>query len=110
MVETNVNVQGLVEDYGRVIEVCEVVGEWAFYIEGCPITLKIKVMRDSSFPGMYVGDDSHRIKSPRQASPYARSEPMPTIEEALRQTLIGFLMWYRIEEAEETEYKAVKDW
>jgi len=31
--------------YGHVEEVEEVVGEWAFHIDRCPITLKIKVVK-----------------------------------------------------------------
>ena len=110
MVDTNVNIRRLVEEYDHVIQVEEVVGEWAFHIEGCPITLKIKVMRDSAFPGMYVGDASHRIQNPRQGGPYASYRPMPTIEDALKDALKGFLMYYSLEEAEETKFEPVDEW
>jgi len=62
----------LAEEWEHVLEGEEVVGEWAFHIQGCPITLRIKVVRTTNPPDMYIGianslayEDMREIPTPR---------------------------------------------
>ena len=94
----------------HVEEVEEVVGEWRFFIERCPVILKIKVMKTTAVPGMYTGLANYMIQSPRQGGPYRSVYFKDTAKEALEDALRGFLAYYDPEKAEETRYVPVKDW
>lgn len=105
-----VDINLLCEGHKHVLEVEEVVGEWAFYIDQCPVILRIKVVKTTQPSDMYIGLANYKIQSPRQAGPYRSIRPMDTVKEALEDALSGFLMWYNPEEAEQTKYIPVEDW
>jgi len=100
----------LVEEWEHVLEGEEVVGEWAFHIQGCPIILRIKVVRTTNPPDMYIGIANYWNKSPRQNGPNISIYPKDTVKEALEDALRGFLMWYKPEDVEETVFEPVDDW
>ena len=88
----------------------EVVGEWVFHIDRCPVTLKIKVVKTTRPPDMYIGIANYKIQSPRQDGPYMSIYPKDTVKEALEDALRGFLIWYSPEEAEKTKYIPYRHW
>ena len=100
----------LVEEWEHVLEGEKVVGEWAFHIQGCPITLRIKVVKTTNPPDMYISIANYRIKNPRQAGPYMSTYPKDTVKEAFEDALRGFIMWYTSEDVEETVFEPVDDW
>lgn len=104
-----INIEDLCEKYKHVVEVEEVVGEWAFHIDRCPIILKIKVIKTTTVPGMYMGIANYKIQSPRQGGPHISIYLKDTVKDALEDALKGFLMWYNPEQAEEIKYIHVKD-
>jgi len=101
---SDIDLNELCKKYGEVVEVEEVVGVWAFHIKGCPITLRIKVSKTSSLPGMYYGLPNYDI------GPYKTLHPQPTIKEALEDVLRVFLGFYDPDKAEETKYIPVENW
>ena len=105
-----VDIHLLCEEYEHVEEVEEVVGEWAFHVDKCPIILKIKVVKTAQPPDMYVGLANYMIQSPNQGAPYMSIRPKDTVKEALQDALRGFLKWYNPEEAEKTRYVPYKEW
>jgi len=107
-----VDIDLLCETHRHVFEVEEVVGEWIFHIDRCPVTLKIKVVKTTAgpYPGMYMGIANYQIQSPQQAGPYMSLTFRDTVKEALEDALRGFLMWYNPEEAEETKFIPYKDY
>ena len=95
------------EKYKHLVhDVEEVVGEWVFHIDRCPVTLKIKVVKTTAgpHPAMYMGIANYAIRSPEQAGAYLSLTFNDTVQEALEDALKGFLMWYNPERAEEIEY------
>jgi len=104
-----VNIEDICEKK-HVEEVEEVVGEWRFFIERCPVILKIKVVKTTAVLGMYTGLANYMIQSPRQDGPYMSIYPKDTVKEALEDALRGFLMWYDPEKAEETRYIPYEQW
>ena len=74
-----VDIHLLVEEWEHVLEVEEVVGEWAFQIHECPIILR-KVVRTTNPPDMYIGIANHNIKSPRQNGSYMSIYPKDTVK------------------------------
>ena len=83
----------------HVVEAWEVVGEWEFYIDNCPKKLKIKVIRAPS--GSYMGVANYKIQGPGQASPYISLRPRETVEDAIMDSLMGFLDFWDPAQADE---------
>ena len=86
-------------EISHVIEAWEVVGEWEFIIEECPVKLKIKVIRAPS--GSYMGVANYKIQGPNQASPYISLHFKETVEDAIMDSLIGFLTYWDPAQADE---------
>ena len=105
-----VDIHLLAEEWEHVLEAEGVIGEWAFQIREYPITLRIKVVKTTNPPDMYIGIANYRIKSPRQNGPHMSMYPKDIVKEALEDALRGFLMWYNPEEVEETALEPVDDW
>ncbi len=76
----------------HVVEVWEVVGEWEFVIENCPKTLKIKVRKSPN--GSYMGVANYKIQGPGQADPYLSLRLVSTVEDAIMDSLQGFLFYW----------------
>ena len=90
-------------------EIHEVVGVWEIWINKCPVgPLKVKVVKLEE--GDYMGIMNYRIKNPGQASPYRSMTTKNSIQEAVEDSIRGFLMWWRPEQAEQTEFELDKDW
>ena len=51
-----------------------------------------------------------RIKNPDQAGPYRSLHPRESVQDAIRDALSGFLMYWNPEQADETTLVDVKDW
>ena len=64
-----VDINLLCETHKYVDEVEEVVGEWAFHIDRCPVTLKIKVVKTTRPPDMYIGFPITRSNPQDKAAP-----------------------------------------
>ncbi len=95
-------------DFG-VQEVEEVVGIWEFYISGCPVKLKIKVVKVEP-QGKYMGIANYEIKAPHQATPYRSIRLCDSVQEALEDALKGFLSYWNPLNADKIEFKLDKDW
>lgn len=84
----------------KVKEAWEVVGEWKFVIENCPVTLKIKVLKSPN--GSYKGVANYKIQGPGQADPYLSSQRLVnTVEDAIRDSLWGFLDFWDPDKADQ---------
>lgn len=98
----------ITEHYKDVYEFSEVVGEWEFAIEECPITLKIKVKRIA--PNTYIGVADHGIKGPKQISPYRSMKPQNSVQKALEDALSGFFSVWDPKLKDQTEFVLDKEW
>lgn len=105
-----IDIQSIIK-FPYVEEVNEVMGVWEIEIESCPIKLKIKVLKVahlSDFP--YMGYANYGIQNPMQADPYTSLHNCKTIQEALEDSLKGFLAFFKPELIEETKFVLNKRW
>jgi len=86
-------------DMPLVEEAWEVVGEYEFYIVECPVKLKIKVIRESN--GSYMGVANYKIQGPNQESPYISLRFKETVEDAIMDSLNGFLAYWNPAQADQ---------
>ncbi|NQT24919.1 hypothetical protein HQ585_06175 [candidate division KSB1 bacterium] len=98
-----------IENINHVHEVAEIMGIWEFSIEACPVKLKIKVKRTSNSSYPYYGVPNYRIQNSTQASPYLSMNSRETIQEALEDTLNGFLFYYKPNDPT-MQYFLKEDW
>ena len=94
----------------HVIEMREVVGIWEITIDQCPVNFKVKVINTGIGAGPFSGIANYKIKGPGQADPYYSYRNCQTVQEALEDSIRGFLTYYKIEELEKTEFTPVEDW
>jgi len=107
----SVDIQDVLKKYSQVEEVNEVVGIWEINIEGCPITLKIKVLKMAHLPEFtYMGFANHGIQNPTQADPYTSLHNCKTVQEALEDSLKGFLTFYKPELVDQTKFVLDEKW
>ena len=106
-----VDTQSIIEKYSIVYEVNEVMGIWEINIEGCPVTLKIKVIKHSNMSEhQYMGIANYEIQNPTQHSPYASLRNCDTVEDALKDALDGFITYFKSELVDETKFVLNEDW
>jgi hypothetical protein len=98
----------ILEHYKDIYEFIEVVGTWEFNIQDCPITLKIKVKKFA--PNVYYGVDNYAIKNPEQATPYRSMHNQKSVQEALEDALSGFMLFWKPEQKDQTEFVLDEDW
>ncbi len=98
----------ILEHYKDIHEFIEVVGTWEFNIEHCPITLKIKVKKFA--PQVYIGVANYAIKNPEQAEPYKGMHYQKSVQEALEDALSGFMLFWKPEWKDKTEFVLDDDW
>ena len=91
----------------RVIEAYEVVGVFEFLLNDPPLDLAVRVLKD--IQGRYWGACNYQIQNPGQASPYFSANSSDTLEEALRSSLSGFLMFWPDNEDEQKRTKLVRN-
>lgn len=92
--------------HGLVIEANEIVGIWEIVIDGCPVNpIKVKVVRIYHLERRpYMGIANYSIQNPHQASPYRSLHFFETPQEALEDAINGFLMFYKPELKENTNF------
>ena len=91
-------------------EVQETIGEWSFAIYDLPIKLKIKVVFATP-QGKYKAIPNYKIQNPEQASPCASISVSNTVEDALHDALMGFLVcWIPQKYKDNTKFELVEDW
>ena len=94
----------------NVQEMREVVGIWEITIDQCPVDFKVKVIKTGVTKGQYSGIANFAIKNPEQATPYYSYRNCQTVQEALEDSVKGFLTYYNIEQLDETVFEPVKGW
>ena len=103
-------------DFGRITsmpnvqEMREVVGIWEITIDQCPVDFKVKVINTGLSAGTFSGIANYAIKGPGQADPYYSYRNCQTVQEALEDSIKGFLAYYKIKELDRTEFVPVEDW
>ena len=107
-----VDTQSIIKKYPNVHEINEVMGIWEIDIDGCPVTLKIKVVKHSRRSEcLYTGTPNRTIQNPNQMNPYANLyKYYSTVEGALDDVLDGFYRYFKPELADKTKFDLVKDW
>ena len=90
-------------------EVQETIGEWSFAINNLPIKLKIKVAYTMP-QRKYRAIPNFKIQNPTQQSPYLSIALSNTIEEALNDSLRGFLVCWLPQYRDKTRFEPVEDW
>jgi hypothetical protein len=109
--ENNVDLKKIVKhfEYKGLTEIYETIGEWRFEIPALPISLKIKVVK--LMFGHYKGIANYTIQNPEQTNPHLSMELGNTVEEAISNTLNGFLQYWNNEKYRyNTELKRITDW
>jgi len=107
----SVDIQGMLKKFSNVEEINEVVGVWEINIESCPITLKIKVLKMAHLPEFpYMGFANYGIQNPTQADPYTSLHNYKTVQEALEDSLKGFLTFYKPELVDQTKFVLSDNW
>jgi len=105
------DIQDVLKKYSIVEEVNEIVGIWEINIEDCPITLKIKVVKMAHLPDFpYMGIANHGIQNPTQGDPYTSLHTCKSVQEALEESLKGFLTFYKPELIDQTKFVLDEDW
>jgi len=108
----SVDIQDILKKYSLVEEINELIGIWEIWIKECPIKLKIKVIRiapiNSEIP--YMGSANYSIQNPTQADPYKSLHNCSTVQEALEDSLKGFLTFYKPELVEKTKFVLDEEW
>ena len=94
----------------HVQEIREVVGIWEISIDQCPVNFKVKVINTGLSAGPFSGIANYAIKGPGQADAYYSYRNCQSVEEALEDSIKGFLTYYKIEDIERTEFKPVEGW
>jgi len=94
----------------NVQEMREVVGIWEITIDQCPVDFKVKVINTGLDSAPFSGIANYAIKGPGQADAYYSYHNFQTIQEALEDSVRGFLTYYRIENLENTEFIPVESW
>ncbi|MCE2506301.1 MAG: hypothetical protein J4F36_07520 [Nitrosopumilaceae archaeon] len=94
----------------HVQEMREVVGIWEISIEQCPVDFKVKVIRTGVIAAPYSGIANFAIKNPDQADSYYSYSNFQTVQEALEDSIRGFLTYYKIDKLENTKFTPVEGW
>jgi len=111
MNKMTMDIDSILKKYSLVEEVNEVVGVWEINIENCPITLKIKVLKMahlSNYP--YMGFANYGIQNLTQADPYTSLHNFKTSQEALEDSIKGFLTFFEPELIEDTKFVLNERW
>jgi hypothetical protein len=86
-----------------VFEVNQVIGIWEVNISECPVNpLRIKVIKYSD--GMFLGVASHLIKPEGHAKPFRNLNLKSTPQEAIEDSLEGFLAYYDADKLSTTTF------
>ena len=111
MINDEVDTDSIKNQYTNVAEINQVVGIWEVSIVDCPIDFKIKVLKIPHITqAPYMGFANYSIQSPIQADPYISLHNCKTIQEALDDSLKGFLHYFNKEEIEHTDFVLNDDW
>lgn len=91
----------------KVAEIHPIVGIWEFLVVGCPIRPKVKVIKIVPW-NKYMGMCSHTIQNPSQKSPYISLNMFDTVEEAIDDSISGFLKYWDPKDADKTKLEQSK--
>jgi len=106
-----IDTDSIKRQYTNVNEINKVVGIWEVSIADCPINLKIKVLKIPHLSqAPYMGIANYKIQSPIQDFPYVSLHNCKTIQEAIDDSLKGFLFYFNKEEIDDTDFVLVDDW
>ncbi len=109
-----IDVMRIYDSYSKIEEINEIVGIYEIHIDGCPVKLKIKIVKlyhqDVPDNASFMGIANYGIKNPHQADPYWSIHEFSTPQEALENAISGFLMFWNFNEAKETSFKLMEDW
>lgn len=86
-------------------------GIFEFKITSFPVTLKIKIHRDSynnEYP--YTGITNYRLVGPRNSDPYIALHQESTIQKAVESSLDGFLRVYNLEDLDKIDFGLDPKW
>lgn len=105
-----VDTNSIVGKYPPVEEILEEVGTWKVLIDGCPVQLKVKVVRHHNLDLPYMGIANYEIQGPTQGHPYRSIKNWETVHEALDDAIRGFLHFFKPELVDQTKFVLDEDW
>jgi len=108
---TKLNFQEIKTTFPLVENMEEYNGIFEFKIISCPVTLKIKIHKDSynkEYP--YTGIANYSLVGSRHSDPYRGLHQESTIPKAVESSLDGFFRVYNLEDLEKIDFGLDPKW